>query len=157
LGHVYLYLELEEPDSAEIALNRFKPFLEAYKVDDLPGMVYTAEGRIAEFREEFEEAIESFEKMIEFVPWSVRPYWLIGRCYRKLGELERAEEALEKVLKLYKMDPDCLYELALVYHEKGEIEKATKTLEKALSVWENAEPVYKPARMAREKLAEWTS
>ncbi|UCG53374.1 MAG: protein kinase [Candidatus Latescibacterota bacterium] len=157
LGYVYLYLEIEEPDSAERSLERLNVFIETYQDESLRDYVYWTKGRVAELRGEFREAIKNFEKKMELDPTDSDVHWDIGRCYRKLGDYETAEESLGKMLKIYPMDPDCLYELALVYAEKGETDKATETLKKALSVWENADPVYEPAKKARQKLAEWTS
>ena len=79
----------------------------------------------------------------------------IGRCYRKLKELKKATEFLNKALKSEPYDPESLYEIALVYWDMGEKEKALKHVKRALYVWEEADPDFKPAKKAREKLAEW--
>jgi hypothetical protein len=46
-----------------------------------------------------------------------------------------------------------LVDLALVYLEMGDKEKAVKHLKIASEVWKDADPGYKPAQLAREKLS----
>jgi len=157
LGYVYAYLELEEADSAEAALKRLMPFIEAYRIEQLRGDVYFAEGRIAEIRGDYRKAIERFEKEAAATPADPSAHFYIGRCQRKLGEYEKASTSLTKMLKVFPNDPEVLYELALLDADQGRKAEALKSLQKALSVWENADPVYEPATKAREKLAEWTS
>ena len=157
LGYVYAYLELEEADSAEAALKRLMPFIDAYRVEQLRGNVYFAEGRIAEIRGDYRKAIERFEKEAAATPTDPAVHLYIGRCQRKLGEYEKASTSLTKTLKVLPNDPDVLYELALLRADQGKRTEALESLQKALSVWENADPVFKPAREARETLARWTS
>ena len=47
--------------------------------------------------------------------------------------------------------------MALVQSERGNQEKALEHLKTALDVWQNADAEYEPAKLAREKLAEWQS
>jgi tetratricopeptide (TPR) repeat protein len=157
LGYVYAYLELEEADSAEAALKRLMPFIDAYRVEVLRGNVYFAEGRIAEIRGDYRKAIERFERNVEATPTDPSVHLFIGRCQRKLGEYEKAGASLAKTLKVFPNDPEALYELALLQADQGKKSEALESLRKALSVWEDADPVYEPAKKAREKLAEWTT
>jgi len=157
LGYMYLYLEVEEPDSAEAALERLMSFIEGYKIETLRSNEYYGRGRIAELRGQYEEAIRYFEKRIEFSPRAVDTYRYIGRCYRNLGDLEKAETNLRKTLRIFPADPECLFELALVQADRGDRENALTTLQKVLTIWENADPEFEPAREAREKHAEWQS
>jgi len=78
----------------------------------------------------------------------------LGRCYRKLGELKKAEKHISISLKKAPYDPDYNYEMALVYADMGKNGKALEYLEKSLEVWAEADPDYKPAQKAREKLTE---
>ncbi len=157
LGYVYLYLEVEEPDSAEVAAERLMAFIEGYKLETLRGRVFDIQGRVAELRGRYEEAIGHFEKRLEHSPRAVDAYWRIGRCYHKLGDLDSAELNLQKNLKIFPVDPECLFDLALVQADKGERENARATLDKVLEIWANADPEFEPARKAREKLVEWQS
>ena len=75
---------------------------------------------------------------------------------RKLGRFVEAEEALNHMLKQKPAQPDAHFELALVYAEIGRLEDAIAHLEAALAVWAEADPGFRPAQRAREKLAELT-
>jgi hypothetical protein len=37
----------------------------------------------------------------------------------------------------------------------GEMDKAFKHLEKTITLWQNADPEYKPAQKAKQTFAEW--
>jgi tetratricopeptide (TPR) repeat protein len=157
LGYVYVYLELDQADSADVYLQRLMPFIDAYQIEQLRQNVYFAQGRIAEIRGENAKAIENFEKQSEINPAEAVVHYLIGRCQRKLGDYANAEASFAKALKIYPSDPDVLYELALLQSDRGEKEKAIASIEKALYVWKDADPVFKRARDARETRARWTS
>ncbi|MCH8304855.1 MAG: hypothetical protein IIB94_06960 [Candidatus Marinimicrobia bacterium] len=57
-------------------------------------------------------------------------------------------------MKILPFDPKAHYEMALVHKDMGNREKALEHLKTTLYVWEEAEQIYKPARKARELLAE---
>jgi tetratricopeptide (TPR) repeat protein/tRNA A-37 threonylcarbamoyl transferase component Bud32/TolB-like protein len=157
IGYAFAYLELENADSAEAALKRLVPFIEAYQVEQLRPGVFFVQGRIAEIRRDYREAIASFEKRIAASPTEVKAHIYIGRCQRQLGELDDAEASFAKVFAILPNDPKALYEYALLQFDKGEKEKAVETLRKALVVWESADPEYKPAAEARRVLGRWTA
>jgi tetratricopeptide (TPR) repeat protein len=157
LGYLFLYLEIEEPDSAEVAFKGLKLFIDSYGLENLRDQTVFAKGRIAELRGEHEAAIKEYQTSFELTPTQTDRNVDMGRCFRKLGRLDEAEEAIQNMLKVFPFEPEALYELALIFAERGDQEKAIDALKKALTVWENADPVYKPAREAGEKLAEWTS
>ena len=59
-----------------------------------------------------------------------------------------------KYLKIKPFNPLSHYYLALVYLDSGDKEKAIKHLKIAADIWKDADPIYKPAQAAKEKLAE---
>ena len=61
---------------------------------------------------------------------------------------------MEKSRGVIPSGPHSLYELALVAAESGDTATAVERLESALEVWKDADPEFKQAREAREKLAE---
>ena len=77
----------------------------------------------------------------------------LGEAYRELGEHRRAEAAFREALRLRPADPRTRYELALLEEARGRREQAVEQLEAALATWAEADPEYKWARRAREKLA----
>ena len=68
-----------------------------------------------------------------------------------------AEEYLQRSFKIHPFGPSTNYELALLYADMGETEKTLEHLKATLDVWKNADLEYKPAKLAREKLAELQS
>jgi hypothetical protein len=49
------------------------------------------------------------------------------------------------------------FEIAKSYYANHNRNKALEHLEIALNVWENADPIYKPAIEARSKWTEWNA
>ena len=157
IGYLMIYLELEDPDKAEKALEEFDSFLKIIKWEELRSVFFMAQGEIQKLRKEFSQAIESYIKALEIAPpeEKVELNILSGECYRELQEFKKAEEILQEALKIEPFNPEAQYEIALVYYDMGKKEKALEHLKKALYVWEEADTEYKPAKKARDKLKEW--
>ncbi len=153
-GYTGVYLELEEPDSIEKTLPGLERFIEAFGLEELRSYLLYARGRVFELRGACDQAILAYERAREIQPQSIGLNVELGRCYRKLGQLGKAEIEFKRPLEFAPVSPHARYELALVLVARGERERALEQLRSALEVWQDAEPVYKPAREARDKLAE---
>jgi len=154
LGQMTIALNLEDPDRAEAALAGLEQFIQAFGVEMLRPTMIHAQGRIAELRGSYAEAIQHYDAELAFDPSDVNIELAIGRCYRKLGDFDAAVEHLERSRRVIPSGPYSLYELALVAAESGDTATAIQHLESALEVWKDADPEFKEARQAREKLAE---
>ncbi len=64
---------------------------------------------------------------------------------------------MKRTLELAPFGPIARYEMALVYADMGDREKALEHLQVALDIWKDADPEFKPAQEARQKLAELSS
>ena len=106
---------------------------------------------------DYDQAITSFQKELDLEPTDPMPNMYIGRCYRKLNKFQAAIDSIQKTLKVYPFNPSAHYEIALCYLDAGDRESAMQHLRTALDVWKDADPEYKPAKKAREKLAEMQS
>lgn len=151
------YLGIIDADNAEKAIEGLEAGIRAFKVEILRPIVLHAQGKIREMRGEYEQAILSYQKQLELDPTDSTINRSIGRCYRKLKDFKKAKEYMQRTLKIYPFEPKTNYEIALIYYDMGKKEKAMEHLKKALHVWEEADPEYKPAKKAREKLVEWES
>ena len=67
---------------------------------------------------------------------------------------KKAEAILQEFLAVHPYRPEEILEMGLVYTDWGKNEKAIEYLKRAQSIWEDADPEYKPAIKVREKLAE---
>jgi tetratricopeptide (TPR) repeat protein/TolB-like protein len=152
-GKVDVYLELENADSLEAALEGLERFIEGFNVEAIRPYVTYLEGRVLEIRGDCEGAIPKFEDAVNY-PFAAGANVDLGRCYRILGRLDDAERHLERAIGVRPIDPTANYEMALVYAERGDRDKALDHLGTALDTWRDAEPAYEPARRARDKLAE---
>ncbi|MEE9133961.1 MAG: tetratricopeptide repeat protein, partial [Gemmatimonadota bacterium] len=154
LGQMVIYLELEDADSMEMAIAGLERFIEAFGIENVRSLIVYAQGRVLEIRGDCEQAIVSYRRTLELEPKETRPNRDIGRCSRKLGRLDEAEAHLKRVLDIRPFNPLAHYEIALVYSDMGDRDKAVEHLRAALAVWSDADPAYKPARQARDRLAE---
>lgn len=154
LAYLDIYLELENPDSAEAALIGVEQLIQALGVEALRRRVVNARGRIHELRGQYQDAIAQYRRELELAPTNLEVHTAIGRAYRQLGELDDAAEHINATLRVHPFDPEAHYELALVYADDGDYDKAGEHLETALSIWDEADAEYRPAADARTKLAE---
>ena len=153
--YVKVYWLLEDKDRAEQALENFESWIVKSGDDSRSGKRMFARGKIHEMKGEYAQALQDYQT--DSVPELTNEnlYPSMGRCYRKVNELEKAEDCLKNILKKEPYDPESLYEIALVYRDMNHKERAFEHLAKALTVWENADPNYRPAQKAGETLTEW--
>jgi tetratricopeptide (TPR) repeat protein len=154
LGRLAIALERDDADAAELALVDLSAFIQAFGAGALMPQVHQARGRIHELRGEYDDAIESFAAQLESDHTRMSVLRDIGRCYREIGDLDKAEQYLNDARRVVPSDPRVLYELALTAIDAGNLQAAVEDLESAIDVWSDADPEYRYAREAREKLAE---
>jgi len=157
LGYLMFYLATEDMDNAEKTIEEVEKLINAWGIEYFRWFIFLTQGKIHEFRGEYDQAILNYKKMLELSPTDISTNEHIGRCYRKLKDYEMAEKCLQDALKIEPFNPKFNYEIALVYWDMGKKEIAMEHLNRALYVWEEADPEFKPAQKARDKLAEWES
>ncbi len=148
---------MEDADNAQKALDEFEPFIEVSAFESYRNWIFYAQGRVHEMKGEYEQALLSYEKWLDFDPTAWYTHRRIGRCYRYLQDFAKAEEYVKRTLELAPFGPIARYEMALVYADMGDREKALEHLQVALDIWKDADPEFKPAQEARQKLAELSS
>lgn len=152
IGYLDLYLELELADSIEATLPGLDSLIEAFGLRELHGLRAFAQGRVLELRGDCEQAIVSYERVMELNARNVGTWEDLGRCHRKLGELDTAESQLKRLLAVHPYHPRGNLELARAYVQAGELESARRHLRAALETWAEADPGFEPAREARREL-----
>ncbi|MCK4751440.1 MAG: hypothetical protein KAT15_30495, partial [Bacteroidales bacterium] len=140
--------------NAEKALAESEEVVRVLQLEIIRSSLFEAQGILHELKEEDELAIESYKQQLVLDPTNSSIHVQIGRCYRNIREFKKAEESIQKTLIIHPFGPKTNYELALVYAETGKHEKALEHLKIAQGIWEEADPDYKPAILARDKLTE---
>lgn len=154
LGYIESYLELEQPDSANAAIERFVPFIEQMGFENLRTPVMWARGRVQQQMENCTQALETYAKVLAADPTRSQAHTHVGACHRELGQLDEAEKSLRRRLNVRPLDPWAHYELALVFADRGDRTRAIEHLESALETWDGADPGFEPAQRARARLDE---
>lgn len=153
LGYLTVYLEMNKLEEAEKKFPEVEKFIASVGGDAIRAFLLKVRGKIHEMRGEYAAALQNYGELIKINPSKTGIFLDMGRCYRELKEYEKAEEYLQKVLKKNPFDPRSHYQLALLYMDAGNKEKAAEHLNIAVNVWKDADPGYKPALAAKEKLA----
>lgn len=151
-GYLRVYLDLKRANEAEKLLPVVEEIVQTTGSRDFRYFAYLASGRIHQLRGEYTEAIEDFRKGLEIRPLKGKLLLAIGVCHRELKQYDKAENVLQTFLKQEPYHPGCHHELALLYLDMGNKEEALKHVNAALEVWQDADPGYKPAQMARMTL-----
>ena len=82
----------------------------------------------------YDEAAESFRKVIERFPAQYEGYFNLGLTLLKKGEVDPAIAALEKAAEVNPQSVESLFALGECYFAKGESEKAQASFSKAIAL-----------------------
>jgi Tfp pilus assembly protein PilF len=91
--------------------------------------------------QDYGQAIDLLEKVIEQSPGVTAPYIDIAIAYQRIGKPEQAEEHLKTALKLFPEHPVACNEYGLLYRRTGRFAAARAIYEKAIARF----PDYYPA------------
>lgn len=71
-------------------------------------------------RENYEEAVKSFENALKIEPSFTDAYYNLGILYQYLGNQAKALESYQKILDYNPEDYEVIYKIATIYHNNGE-------------------------------------
>jgi len=152
--YVLVYQSLEDVENTRAQVERLEATIDALGVEDVSFIVDLGLGRIAEMEGDCEEAIASYNKVLEASPTDVEINVWVARCQLTLGDPEAAEASLAELLSIIPAYAHAHHQLALVYEAMGRTDDAIAQLEAALEIWKNADREFIPAQKARARLAE---
>ncbi|MEJ2689083.1 MAG: tetratricopeptide repeat protein [Deltaproteobacteria bacterium] len=122
-------------DGREGFIIKETPHLEKEAVDKFDQAVALME------KQEYEEAADLLETVIEDAPEVTAPYIDLAIACRQLGRLEEAEEYLETALELVPGHPVASNEYGLLLRKAGRFEEARKIYEQSLANFPDYQPV----------------
>ncbi len=93
--------------------------------------------------QEYEQAVNLLEKVIEQSPSVTAPYIDIAIAYRHIDKPEQAEENLKAALRLVPEHPVACNEYGLLYRKTGRFAEARAIYEKALARFPDYYPVHR--------------
>jgi Flp pilus assembly protein TadD len=93
--------------------------------------------------QEYGQAINLLEKVIEQSPGVTAPYINIAIAYKHIGKLEQAEEHLKAALRLVPEHPVACNEYGLLYRKTGRFAEARAIYEKAIARFPDYYPVHR--------------
>ena len=153
LGIVDIYLESEDPQGAALELAQLESWVQTYKFDFFRPALLQVRGRIHEFQDQHEKAVEIFKHQLQEDPTRAKVHRQIGRCLRLLGKGDEARQSLARAFRYSPHDPKNHYEMALIDQAVGNSQEAVRHLGLALEIWKKADPEFKPAQKARQALS----
>ena len=157
IGYLIIYLELEKVENIEESLKEVEAFAEAMQLELYKIPILLARGKLHEIKGEYDLAIQQYAKVQNLGPATKSMHYYLGRCCRLQKDYKKAEEHMQEILAIHPYWPEEIFEMGLVYADWGKNDRALEYLRKAQSIWEEADPDYKPAIESREKLAELES
>ncbi len=93
--------------------------------------------------QEYAQAIDLLEKVIEQSPNVTAPYIDIAIAYQHIGKLELAEEHLKTALRMVPEHPVACNEYGLLYRKTGRFAEARAIYEKAIARFPDYYPVHR--------------
>jgi len=93
--------------------------------------------------QDYGQAINLLEKVIERSPGVTAPYIDIAIAYQRIGKPERAEEHLQTALTLFPGHPVACNEYGLLYRKTGRFAEARAIYEKAIERFPEYYPAHK--------------
>ena len=154
LGTLLIYLELQEADMIEQTLDGFEEMIDLTGFEEMRYYITFSRGMIQKIREQYDQAIPSFQETLIIDPTFKLPLAEIGNCYMKMGQTKKAEDAFQRYLKFRPSDPHIHYKLARIYEKMGKHEAAVEHLNRALGVWKDADPGLAHVKDAKHLLQE---
>jgi len=151
-GYLFIYAETGDTARAREAIASAEKLIEGFGEEVLRANLYYVQGKIEEHIGNYEEAAEYYYKCLEMNATNYFFHNMIARCYRNLGNNDKAEEEIGIALKYRPFNPTNNYEAALLYLGMGDEEKGIEYLERAVNIWDDADPEYERAGLAKEKL-----
>lgn len=130
------------------SVERFDDGREGFIITEVPKMDVASrkdfDRAVAMLRDqEYNQAIELMEKIIEQSPGVTAPYIDIAIAYERIGKPEKAEEPLKEALKLFPEHPVACNEYGLLYRKTGRFAEARAIYEKAIDRFPDYYPAHK--------------
>ena len=85
-------------------------------------------------KQEYDKAIEAYQKAVGINPKRDEAYYNMGNAYRKKQESDNAIEAYQKAVKFNPKRDEAYYSMGNAYSDKKEYDKAIEAYQKAVAI-----------------------
>jgi len=148
-GKVEPTMEVQEPATVQgPSVERLTDGREGFIIMEIPQMDAASrrdfERAVALMNdEEYEQAVDLLEKVIEKSPGVTAPYIDMAIACRHIGKLDQAEEHLKTALHLIPEHPVASNEYGLLYRKTGRFNEARAIYEKVIARFPDYYPVHR--------------
>ncbi len=149
VGRAWVLADLGRTEEARAALIKATELVESFKIETFRPLLSLIEGMIVEEEGNPEEAVDFFKLALE-TTLQVETFYQVrlARSLRKSDQSNEALEVLNTALMLNPAHPKIHLEMALVFVDLEKVDLAKEHLNTALEVWDQANPVFPPAKEA---------
>lgn len=138
----------ESSQPEEPTVKRFEDGRQGFMITEVPQMNETSRrdfdrAVVLLKDEEYEQAMELLENVIEQSPGVTAPYINMAIACRRLGNLEQAEEHLKTALDLFPGHPVACNVYGLLCRQSGRFSEARAIYEQALTLFPEYYPVHR--------------
>lgn len=124
------YLLLELPDAALRELSSFESLLGSSD-DAVPLAVSQLRGEALRSKQQYEEALQNFQKVIPHAEQSAELHMSMAWCFKRIGRLDKAIASMRAAYASSPNEPIVLYNLACYFSLAGDLHESLSWLDRA--------------------------
>ncbi len=153
-----ILLQLGKRDAAAQVLQELKQILTAEDGLNYMWFWYHLQGKLAQIDQNYDMAIESFQKALSLAPLERDLYLTsLGDAFLQAGQPTRAIDYYKKSLSFNPNNGVTTFQLALAYEGLPDKTKALDSYRRVLEIWSNADLEIEKVKIAKQKLAAFSS
>lgn len=156
LGYIFYYMDRGDLDKAETYIGDLEDFVKKTGTKQFLFFVHKKKGDIFRLRHLYDKALVHYKKALEHNRNNLTVLNHIAFCYREQEKFDESLNYIKKALNISPYHPKINYHASRLYFAMENRELGLRHLKRALVVWEEAEPIFIPAKEAKELMKKYS-